>query len=424
MSSPLLINNFEIKKLNITLNNGVVKAVDNKSVMSLEYSEGMLQKYITVTLKIADTTNGLSSALFGLEMVELVFEDLINKIKYEFTKSSGNGPLLINEIHDRQYNDTTKTFVLELAKEEVINNAVTRIGRKLSAKSAEQLINEMLAEIKPKKPSAPNISNSLNKITFIPPQAKPYEVLVWARNKFIGKDQKSGGGYASAGYFFFEDYYKYNFASFDSFSAKRKEKFHFTSGVGLKGTDELKRLVSPKHLTNFNLLKNFDKGFFSGEVFFFDLVNMTYDVASYNLSDNYSKWKKLGEDDDLPRLYKDKLSKMKPTRTMAVSYNDELFLESGEDKTDNKMYFKETIAQSVQRFGIFTSQMFTDTIAGNLGLNAGDMVIVDFHDATGNVDPSLSGRYIILGVTHIFNRYMPENPFRTNVTFVRDSFGA
>jgi len=426
MTSPLLINNFEIKKLDITLNNGRRLSVDNKSVMSLEYSEGMLQKYITVTLKLADTTNGLSSALVGMEKVELVFEDLINKIKYEFTDSSGNGPLLIYEVHDRKYNDTTKTFVVELAKEEVITNAVTRIGRKLSAKPAEQLLNEMLSEIKVKKPSGPNISNSLNRITFIPPQAKPYEILVWARNKYIGKDQKdskSGGSYSSAGYFFFEDYYKYNFASIDSFSSKRKEKFRFTSGEGLKGTDELKRLVSPKHLTNFNLLRNFDKGFFSGEIFFFDLVNMNYEIGKYNLADNYSKWKKLGEQDDLPQLYKNRLSAMDPTRTLAISYNDDLFLESGEDKTDKKMFFKETVVQSIQRFGIFTSQVFSDTVAGNLSLNAGDMVIVDFHNSTGDVDPTLSGRYIILGITHIFNRFMPENPFRSNITFVRDSFG-
>ena len=424
-ATPLLINNFELQYVKIALHNGKTVGLDVKSVMALEYSEGMMQKYVTVTMKIVDTTNTISQALYGLEKVEFVMKDLINDVKYEFTNASANGPLYIYEVHDKQIIDTAKVFVIELCSYDGIVNNTNRIGKKYTAIESSALAGDVLAQfIKTKKPL--NSTKSVNKLTFIPPNAKPYDVLVWARNKYIANDQKStksGGKYHSAGYFFYEDYNQYNFVSIDSLAASKKPRATYTTGTGLSGVDEYFRMNNPKFETNLNLMRNFDKGFYSGKIEFFDIVNCEVEGAPYSITDSYSKWNKLGGQDDLPKIYKDVLSKS-PTRIMAVSYNDDLFLESNKESTKNRMYFKETIAQSVSRFGVFTSQILNASVYGNLVLNVGDIINIEMMDSDLKKDKTFSGKYILFGLRHIFSRGTPEGEFRTNMILVRDSFGA
>ena len=170
-------------------------------------------------------------------------------------------------------------------------------------------------------------------------------------------------------------------------------------------------------------MQNFDKGFYAGRIDFFDVTNCEVGTATYNISSNYKTWTKLGEQSDLPELYKRELAE-KPTRVMTVAFNDDLYLESGEQQTDKKMLFLQTVAQSVSRFGVFTSQVLTVNLVGNMALRAGDLLRLDFTDSDGKLDKTYSGRYIVFEVQHLFNRSESDGNFRSNVTLVRDSFGA
>jgi len=426
MNQPLLVNNFEIKKASVKLHSGKKFSIDRGSILSFEYSEGILQKYITVTMKIVDTTSSLSQGMIGLEQIELVVEDKTNNVKYEFTGGSANGPLYVYEIHDKEVVDTGKIFVLELCRLDAINNHLKRVSKQYKSVKSDALLGDVInGELGSKKPT--NVTGSMNTLTFVPPNSKPYEVLVWARNKYIGKSSKStksGGSDVSAGYFFFEDYDKYNFVSIDSLAEQTTEVARFTTGTTQGGVDEVSSFKNPKFVRNLDLIENFDKGFYSGKVDFLDLVNMEVYTAEYNIADNYKKWQKLGKQDDLPDLYKKVLSKS-PTRNMTISYNDDLFLESGnQDKTKNKMYMKETIVQSVSRFGVFTSQVLVGQVYGNLSLRAGNVVYIEFTDADGKIDKTYSGKYVISSIRHIYSGAYPEATLKTNLTLVRDSFGA
>jgi hypothetical protein len=425
MTQPLSIKNFEIKRASVKLHNGQKFDIDNASILGFEYAEGILQKYITVTLKIADTTSMLSQGMIGLEQVELVVRDVLNDVKLEFTGGSTNGPLYVYEIHDKMLLDTGKTFVLELCRLDAINNHLTKISKKYESQKSGALVGDVLGSLGSKKPQ--NVTASMNTLTFVPPNSKPYEVLVWARNKYVGnssKGTKSGGGFVSAGYLFYEDYDQYNFVSIDSLAEQRKEAARYSTGTDLGGTDKIFKLENPQFVKNLDLIQNFDKGFYSGQVDFLDLVNLEVYTGDYNISDNYSKWSKLGSQDDLPDLYKKVLSKS-PTRIMTIPYNDDLFLESGnQDKTKNKMYMKETIVQSVSRFGVFTSQVLKASCLGNMTLRAGNMIIIEFVDPDGKQDKTYSGRYVISDIRHIYSGSYPEAKLKTNLTLVRDSFGA
>ena len=424
-TAPISEYSLEVEYVDITLHSGYRVRVDAASIVGFEYNEGLLQKYLTVTLTIADTTNMISQALYGLEKVNLKVKDKIFKQSFEFSPSTPNGELQIYEIHDKQIIDTVKIFTLELCRTDAILNGQTRISKKYSGVKATQLVGDILGTtLKTKKPV--DVSESVNSLTFVPPNSRPYEVLVWSRNKYFDNKQKntsSGGKYTSAGYFFYETYDQYNFVSIDSLAAKRDPKYNYYTGTGLGGTDQIYRMNHVTFASNLDLMQNFDKGFYAGRIDYFDVVNCEVGTATYNIGQNYKTWTKLGDQNDLPELYKKELAE-KPTRVMTVAFNDDLFLESGEQKTDKKMLFLQTVAQSISRFGVFTSQVLNVNLIGNLTLRAGDLLQLDFLDNDGKLDKNYSGRYIVFEVQHLFNRSEADGNFRSNVTLVRDSFGA
>lgn len=424
-TAPVSEHSLEIEYVDITLHSGYQVRVDAASIIGFEYNEGLLQKYLTITLTIADTNNMVSQALYGLEKVNLKVKDKIFNQVFEFSPSSPNGGLQIYEIHDKQIVDTTKIFTLELCRTDAILNGQTRVSKKYSGVKASKLVADVLSGIlKSKKPV--DVTESVNSLTFIPPSSRPYEILVWSRNKYFDgqqKNTKSGGKFTSAGYFFYETYDQYNFVSIDSLAAKRKPKYNYYSGTGLGGSDQIYRMNHITFSSNLNLMQNFDKGFYAGRIDYFDVVNCEVGTATYNIGQNYKTWTKLGDQNDLPELYKKELAE-KPTRVMTVAYNDDLFLESGEQQTDKKMLFLQTVAQSISRFGVFTSQVLNVNLIGNLTLRAGDLLQLDFTDPDGKLDKNYSGRYIVFEVQHLFNRSESDGNFRSNVTLVRDSFGA
>ena len=425
IKDPLQVENFEIKEAWITPHTSKAKrvAIDTSAIKQFEYTEGLMQKFIQVTLQIEDTTSSLFESIYGMEKIELIVEDKFSDVSLEFTESSANGPLFIYEVHSKEVTDTIKRFVLELCREDAMNNAVTRIGKKYTSISAQELVKDVIEkELKSKKPIAlENISDSYNKITFIPPNSKPYEVLVWTRNKFISVDQKStktGGANCSAGYFFWEGYDTYNFQSFDSLAQQKQKAAAYSTGDGSGGMDEAFRLQGINFPKTLNIMENFDQGFYSGEIDFFDITDCEVDTYRYNIKDNYAKWEKVAAQKDLPVLYKEALSDVS-TRTMTVAYTKDLFLGSNEDNTNDKLMFLETVGQAVSRFGVFTSQVLTASCMSNLELRVGNIISIEIYGADGEVDKNQSGRYILFELRHIGT----GANMRTNLTLVRDSFG-
>lgn len=428
MSNLLQNNNFEIKSVTIKTqaqksNKRVSVSLDKGAIMQFEYNEGIYNKFLKVTLQIADTTNTISDQLFGMEEVEIVVKDLMHNVTYEFTKGSKNGPLYVYQIHSKQVIDTGKIFVLELCRKDAIISMQKQVCKKYTSVTADQLAGDILKkELSTDKPIS--ATKSQNGLTFIPPNSRPYDILVWARSKYFDDSQhstSSKGKYSSAGYLFWETYFAYNFKSVDEVCSQTVRSQTYTTGTGIGGLDEAYKIQNVQMPQSIDMISNFDRGFYSGTVEYFDLVNCEVKTSSYNLKENYSKWKKLGTQDNLPQLNSDVFSMEEPTRTMVVVYNDDLFLESKKDATKNKMKFVETVTQSIQRMGVFTGQILEGTVLGNMTLNAGNIINVEFQDAVGGVDKNYSGRYIIFELRHIFSR--GKEQLKTQFVLVRDSFG-
>jgi hypothetical protein len=430
MSEPLIQENFRVESITVKVSdpnnpeNKIKTYLDKDSVSQFEYREGLLDKFLKVTLQIADSNSALSDKLVGMEQFEVVVHDLAHDVKYEFTEESINGPLYVFQIHDKIIVDSVKILVLELCRKDAIEGMQIRVCKKYTSVKAEELAEDILKNVLNTKKPYTNVSKSSNTLTFIPPNSRPYDVLFWSKNKYFAGDQKStatGGGYASAGYLFWETYDQYNFKSIDSLAGQTEEKQVYTTGTGVGGNDEYYKIRDPSFPKSLDMMTDFDRGFYSGTIEFFDVVNCEYKEEPYTLKENFSKWKTVTGNSTLPSLYSDVLDKGY-TRTMALSYNDDLFLEPEGETTNSKMLFKETVTQSVQRMGVFTSQIMQGRVYGNMRLNAGDIINVEFLGADGGLDKNYSGRYVIFDVLHIYSKG-DEIKLKTDLTLVRDSFG-
>ena len=430
MSNLLQNTNFEIKSIVLTTTGRtpVTYALDRSVVTQFEYTEGLYNQFLKVTLQIADTTNAISDQLFGMEEIEIVVKDLIHGITYDFKKGSKNGPLYVYQIHSKMIVDTGKVLVLELCRKDAIISMQERYGLPIENAKSDQLASIILKNVlQTEKPI--DVERSRNPLTFVPPLSRPYDILVWARTKYFSESQQSTdskGKYTSAGYLFWETYDKYSYKSVDSLCDQKQKINTYTAGTGVGGLDEYYKVQDLKFPQTLDMIDNFNRGFYSGTAYFFDTVNCEVDIVDYKLEDNYRAWKKLGDMDQLPQL-NNKVYTGKPTRTVAVTYNKDLFLESNKDSNYSKIRdyagidFVDTVIQSISRMGVFTGQILTGTVMGNMRLSAGSIVEIEFQDPFGGIDKNHSGRYIIFELKHIYNR--SRDQLKTQFTLVRDSFG-
>ena len=77
ISDPLQTDSFEIESAFIHPHEGQKDkvAIDADAIKQFEYSEGLMQKYITVTLEIEDSTASLFESIFGMEEIEAIEEE-------------------------------------------------------------------------------------------------------------------------------------------------------------------------------------------------------------------------------------------------------------------------------------------------------------------------------------------------------------
>ena len=141
---PLLAKNFNIDSVAVQFHDGTSVTIDPGDIIQLEYREGLFDKFLTVTLNIMDTTSRVSQVLVGMEYFEVVFSDLNNGVKFEFTANSANGPLYAYNIHSKQVLDTGKAFVVELCRQDAILSMQKRVCKKFENMTAPELLEQII----------------------------------------------------------------------------------------------------------------------------------------------------------------------------------------------------------------------------------------------------------------------------------------
>ena len=147
-----------------------------------------------------------------------------------------------------------------------------RVCKKYKEIDAETLVGDIIKnELKSTKPIVATPSS--NKITFIPPNSRPLDVLVWIRNKYFGDPKR--GKYTSAGYLFYENYNQYHFRSIDDIAGVSGSSAEYTVATTPGGVQEIQTLQQVEFTKSIDMISNFDRGFYSGQIEFFDINNCT-----------------------------------------------------------------------------------------------------------------------------------------------------
>lgn len=444
-NQPYINTNFSIGNVSVTLNGGTSISISPRQIGQLEYREGLLAKFLTVTISLGDTTSGLTDLLQGMEKFQLEFTDNLRKITYKFTDDSVNGPLYAYRIHNKQVIDNIKTVVIELCRSDAIVSMQKRVCKKYTNVDAETVVGDIITkELNTNNKKQIIVTSSSNKITFIPPNSRPLDILVWLRNKYFGDPSK--GKYVSAGYLFYENYSSYNFRSIDEIARTSGNSAEYTVATTTGGIQEVQTLQNVEFVKNIDMVTNFDRGFYSGQIEFFDVNNCTVTTKQYSLEEYYKDWSKVSGKNELTTINSLPLQKdlnsgqdisttdigdddpaiefPYGSRNMFVTYTSDLFsFSNGETETqDDPSGFVNSVSQSVSRLGLLYNQVLTATATiGNMNVNVGDPIIINFLDSNGNIDKSHSGRYIVSDLIHIYKR--GEEKYKTNFSLIRDSFG-
>ena len=282
-SIPVVGSNFNIDQVVVTFNGSNKSlAISPDDVVALEYQEGILDMFVKVSITLIDSTSNLLDNLFGMERWDIVFTDTFNNVTYEFTSRSDNGPLFCYDIHNKSINDTVKTVTLELCRETAIISMQKRVCKKYSNHTSDMLVADIIQKELGDTKKGIISTQSYNKLNFIPPNARPLEILVWAKNKYYTKP--SGGKFVSAGYFFFETYNNYIFEPIDNIADNKNQIVSsYSVGTTPGGFEETKRFQRVEFATNIDMMRNFDKGIYSGKIAFFDIVAGKMITKHYSL---------------------------------------------------------------------------------------------------------------------------------------------
>ena len=107
---------------------------------------------------------------------------------------------------------------------------------------------------------------------------------------------------------------------------------------------------------------------------------------------------------------------------MTISTNDFLY-----SKENVNIDYKKTIGQSIIRYGLLGRQVASCRVYGNLNLKIGEVIDIELYKPNNSrersVDRTISGKYLIYTVSHLFNNSGSGGFMVTDLILVRDSYG-
>lgn len=247
----------------------------------------------------------------------------------------------------------------------------------------------------------------------------------------------------SAGYFFWESYDGFKFKSIDGLcGGDIKYTYTYQLAKVDDGRDPGKSILEYNYTDEIDVMKKMRYGTYSSMMVFFNPSTGQYEEYIFNIDESYNSMIHLGKDEKIPEGPK-RLSKY-PTRIMTQILDHETFYngtdiaspdpkdndKSGSQFPDYKKYY---VTQSIARKLLLNNQELRITLHGNLTLRAGDKInillpnfSVESERETEKYDKQHSGTYLIKDISYEFylKKNNQSNITVTNITLVRDSFGA
>lgn len=378
--------------------------------------------------KPTDVLDGLP--IRGGEKVDIQLSDNQGKQPNKLDFKGDVNNFYINRVKILEASTQKKVYILDLCTKEYLTNELSRVQTRYEgfiSDSVEKILKDQTkVGLKTKKDSI--VDPTLNQYNFIGNDKKPFYVLTWLARKSVPKDAGKKGG--AAGYFFYETYKGLNFRSIDNlFRQEIKKNFIFTNTPVSNKENYSKILTAPDVERNIDLHQNLSAGVYGNRSVFFDFYSMKYDQRIYDLSYQKDKVEIAGGDFEFVA----KEFREQPSRLMTHILDVGAIPKGATSKeqlenwkstpADPNFDAKNIMVQSIMRYNQLFTIKVNIMIAGDLSLNAGDLIQCEFPDI-GNQANKLknaqsSGIYMIASLCH---RLTSKDTY-TSLTLVRDSFG-
>ena len=405
-------------------------------VVEVYYYQSVLDCTVRVTITMVDSgyRSGGSENVSILdsdklrasvgEFVTLRFEDNQNN-GVSFSKQEGNA-LMVKEIYGVGGDVSKEVFKIDLWSEEATYNNLK--GAKVNGSyndKPSKIVEEILVK-NLKTTKNRDIEPTQNNLRYIGNKQKPFYSCVELASKSTPSQSKTPG--ILAGFFFYETSEGYKFKSIDTLlAAKPKRKYianettklppgytgklynyHFTSNYNLEdilmlGSFTDTTLTTYNPVTEETTVETFDHT--SQQLGFNNAGKRFPQIASgWKIKNQSASYTIVKDNGSLPQ-----------GRTVQEQLNRSL---------DQNFTPEQVVRQARGRYNQMYSNKLTLTIAGDVGLNVGDVIFCDFPEITsdkGNIDPSTtrSGLYMITDLCH---RLTTDGTW-SRLHCVRDSFG-
>ena len=430
----------DIKKFQISPNNGGQYVEASAIVSEFRYYESVLSNTVTATAVIVETgletsqaLGGSKSLLDGLpirggERTDIEISDA-NDIKLSFT----NG-LYINRVRNGSPGTQKDLYFLDFASKEYFANEQTRVVRRYKDAPISTHVGSIIGLLGPSM--SIEVDDTAGNYNFYGNDRKPFYILTWLASKSIPSSAGSRPGTGgSAGYLFYQTIDGMFFKSIDILlKQESKKKFIYTNTPDLpEGYDG--KIVSYSIDADIDLQQNMALGVYNNRTIAYNPANFNYIVQGFDISKQKGKIETAGKSNLEAGNLVDKDFTQTPTRLMTtiidVGFNqsgtgDDMIKNYRNDNGNNipNDDVRKNLVQHVMRYNqLFTIQTKI-TIPGDFSIRAGDMIDVTYdqlraQDGKAAINTKTSGKYLVAHVCHSLSR---SETF-TSLTLVRDSYG-
>ena len=400
-------------------------------VAELKYYENILSETIRVTVTYADAGNAADSddgtgakvtasdklKITGTEKVYLELVDSQpeeNKLSFK----TDNNALFISA--RTRLSDKLKDIeTLELVSEEHLRNESIRIVKRFDGKISDSVRKILTEDLKTKKDY--EIEATKNSRSFIGTTKKPFWFLLWLASQSIRENTSATG--LLAGYFFYETHTGYKFKSIDGLFDQDPVKKYLYNNT--RSTD-----IPPGYdakILNYEVTDSADMkdqlmmGTFNSSTNLFNSFESSFNCNPLTIQEQESAIKAAGTE------YGKNLNPLfisNPSRFFTPGAEMIGGLKPVEQSKEYDVVKKEYTSQAAARYNQAFTVKINITIAGDFGLEAGQIIHCDFPEQSTKTNtthnPRMSGRYLISALCH---RITPSQQSYTSLELTRDSYG-
>ncbi len=388
-------------------------------IAEINIYESIYEPFITGNLVIVDADNIFEKniPIVGFERLEFQLMTPGIDAKYDFQTQTGS-PMHIYSITNRNASTfSSQSYVINFCSQEMIRNKTSFVSKAVY-NTHENIVSMLLTQyMNSKKPLLFEKTTSRHKMVL--PYAQPLDHIYHIANK------TQSAYHENPGYLFFENLLGFHFRSLQSLTnlnsgaprhskhgIKYKHRRIDFRGNSDKNVDyQMGGIMHYEIVKQFDTIDSLDEGAYSSELVHYDQTSKKFNSKIFKYNEHFdknpsmenNKGKRVGN-----FVYRDNQTMQElPSKRYFKSNTSQLF---GNDNITTSPEIDITQPKNA-KYSNMRNTVVEITVPGYLGIQAGDVVDVDFptyshrnkNTYEDDIDKRMSGLYMVASLRHTFD---------------------